>query len=171
MVPRDLGARHDRVLGLRSDRWTAVGWTRRSILNPSREDLIHIVTTYLRTAEASDLQAASAYLAPDAVLLFPGGVRYRDLADQYSSPMRRYRGITKALDRFDVDESEGVVVVHGTLQGENLQGVHFSGVRFIDRFEIIDGLIVRQYVWNDLAATGVLEAMTPDQLPGELRAA
>lgn len=140
-------------------------------MNPSREELIHRVTTYLRTAEARDLEAASAFLAPDAGLLFPGGVRYRDLADQYSSPMRRYRGITKTLDRFDVDEQEGVVAVHGTLEGENLHGVHFSGVRFIDRFEFVDGLIVRQYVWNDLATTGVLEATTTSELPAELRAA
>jgi len=126
--------------------------------------------SYLRTAEAGDLDAAGAYLAPDAVLLFPGGVRYRDLSDQYSSPMRRYRGVTKTLDRFDVDEAEAVVAVHGTLQGENLHGVHFKAVRFIDRFEFVDGLIARQYVWNDLAATGVLDATAQHELPEELRA-
>jgi hypothetical protein len=140
-------------------------------MNPSREELIRIVTTYLRTAEAGDLEAASSHLAEGAVLLFPGGVRYRDLEDQYSSPMRRYGRITKTLDRFDVDEQEGVVAVHGTLVGENLHGIHFRAVRFIDRFEFVDGLIVRQYVWNDLAATDVLEATTDSDIPEAYRVA
>lgn len=140
-------------------------------LNPPRAELIRIVETYLRTAEAGDLTEASAYLAAGAVLLFPGGVRYRDLADLYASPRRQYRAITKTLDRFDVDEADGVVAVHGTLRGENLHGVHFHSVRFIDRFEFVDGLITRQFVWNDLASTGVLTAATPGELPDGLRAA
>lgn len=140
-------------------------------MNPPRAELIRIVETYLRTAEAGDLTEASAYLAAGAVLLFPGGVRYRDLADLYASPRRQYRAITKTLDRFDVDEADGVVAVHGTLRGENLHGVHFHSVRFIDRFEFVDGLITRQFVWNDLASTGVLTAATPGELPDGLRAA
>lgn len=139
-------------------------------MEPSRERLIDIVTTYLRTAEAGDLDAASTHLAQGAVLLFPGGVRYRDLQDQYSSPLRRYRSVTKSLDRFDVDEREGVVAVHGTLMGENLHGVRFEGVRFIDRFEFMDGVIARQFVWNDLCATGVLDAKSAEDVPLEFRA-
>lgn len=139
-------------------------------MNPSRDELIATVTTYLRTAEADDLEGAGRFLADGAELLFPGGVRYRDLQDQYSSPHRRYRGVTKTLDRFDVDEVEGVVAVHGTLQGENLHGVHFKDVRFIDRFEFVDGRIVRQYVWNDLGATGVLDAVRVEDIPTEFRA-
>jgi len=138
-------------------------------MNPSRDELITRVTTYLRTAEAGDLEGASAYLAPDALLLFPGGVRYRDLQDQYSSSKRRYRGVTKRFDAFDVDESQGVVAVHGTLEGENLHGVHFKGVRFIDRLEFVDGRITRQFVWNDLAATGVLEVTSDADMPEEFR--
>jgi hypothetical protein len=138
-------------------------------MSQAREELIGIVTTYLRAAEAGDLEGASVHLVEGVELLFPGGIRYRDLDDQYSSPHRRYRGITKTLDRFDVDEAESVVAVHGTLQGENLHGVHFQGVRFIDRFEFLDRRIAKQAVWNDLAATGVLEATTPDQLRSEFR--
>lgn len=140
-------------------------------MNPSRDDLIERVTTYLRTAEAGDLPGASRFLAPGAELLFPGGVRYRDLDDQYSSPLRRYRSVTKSFDRFDVDEAQGVVAVHGTLRGENLHGVRFQGVRYIDRLEFVDGLIVRQFVWNDLGATGVLEATSVDDVPAAFRVA
>ena len=49
------------------------------------------------------------------------------------------------------------VVVTGTLHGENLAGVPFQGVRFIDRYIVRDGRIALQQVWNDLAESGVLE--------------
>jgi len=39
----------------------------------------------------------------------------------------------------------------GTLEGVWLDGRAFSGVRFIDRFEVAEGRIRRQDVWNDLA--------------------
>jgi hypothetical protein len=42
------------------------------------------------------------------------------------------------------------------LYGENLQGVAFEGIRYVDVFVIKNGLIIEQRVWNDLAETGVL---------------
>jgi hypothetical protein len=44
-----------------------------------------------------------------------------------------------------------VVYCFGTLYGEWSDGTPFSGVRFIDRFTIKDGLLTDQRVWNDLA--------------------
>ncbi|MDO7593790.1 MAG: hypothetical protein MUQ90_00250, partial [Burkholderiaceae bacterium] len=43
-----------------------------------------------------------------------------------------------------------VVYARGTLSGNWLDGEPFSGIRFIDRFEVVDGLLVRQDVWNDI---------------------
>jgi len=43
-----------------------------------------------------------------------------------------------------------VVFCTGTLHGEWLDGSTFEGIRFVDRFEIADGLLQRQDVWNDL---------------------
>jgi hypothetical protein len=43
-----------------------------------------------------------------------------------------------------------VVYCSGTLEGVWLDGSAFSGIRFIDRFEVAGGRIVRQDVWNDL---------------------
>jgi hypothetical protein len=39
----------------------------------------------------------------------------------------------------------------GTLHGVWLDGTPFEGIRFIDRFELADGRIQRQDVWNDMA--------------------
>jgi len=50
-----------------------------------------------------------------------------------------------------------VVVVTGTLCGENLKGVPFQGVRYIDRLVVRDERIVLQQIWNDRVDPGVLE--------------
>ncbi len=44
-----------------------------------------------------------------------------------------------------------MVYCTGTLEGQWLDGSAFAGIRFIDRFEVEAGRIVRQDVWNDLA--------------------
>ena len=71
----------------------------------------------------------------------------------------RYRRVSKTIHAIDLchDSSHGtslicdVVVCHGELVVEWLDGSASTGVRFIDRFELTDGLIARQDVWNDLA--------------------
>ena len=120
-----------------------------------------IVRSYLRLMEARDLEAASAYLADDVTIVFPGGRAFRSLAEQVASSAGRFRGVTKTFERFDTipsvdpDDSD-IVYVFGTLEGEALDGAPFSGVRYIDRFELRRGTIVDQRVWNDLAESGVL---------------
>ncbi len=48
-------------------------------------------------------------------------------------------------------DSGAVVYCYGTLNGEWPDGTQFSGIRFIDRFVVKDGLLEDQRVWNDLA--------------------
>jgi hypothetical protein len=121
-------------------------------------DPADIVRTYLRLMEARDLEAASAYLADELTIVFPGGRTFTSLAEQVASSAGRFRGVTKTFERVDVASAPGrdVVYVFGTLGGEALDGSTFEGIRFIDRFVLEDGLIVSQMVWNDLAESGVL---------------
>ena len=65
----------------------------------------------------------------------------------------RYRNVAKIYDRFDASWADDGAIVYcfGTLYGHWLDGVAFEGIRFIDRFEVTDGMISRQDVWNDLA--------------------
>jgi hypothetical protein len=51
-----------------------------------------------------------------------------------------------------------VVYVSGHLSGVFHNGDTFEGIRFIDRFEVVDGKIERQDVWNDLAAYKMIHA-------------
>ena len=68
----------------------------------------------------------------------------------------RYRFVRKTYEGFDVMRRSGaqsLVYCRGTLSGEWPDGAAFDGIRFIDRFEVEDGKIVRQDVWNDIAET------------------
>ena len=42
------------------------------------------------------------------------------------------------------------VFCFGTLSGSWLDGTGFSGIRFVDRFELEGETIVSQMVWNDI---------------------
>src|SRR6056297_2944660 len=111
-----------------------------------------IVVDFLKALEARDLPKAQSFLAPDAAMTFPGGARFTRLDDLIAWAKPRYRFVTKTVDRIDVAGSDEGPVVYcfGTLAGEWPDGTAFSGIRYIDRFLLQDGLIREQDVWNDM---------------------
>lgn len=123
---------------------------------------IETVTSYLRLVEERRLDDATRYLASGITLTFPGGRTFSNLADQVASSATRFRTVRKVHERFDAVEVDGSIIVYslGTLEGEGLDGRRFSGVRYIDRFDVRDGLIVDQRVWNDLAEMKVIGGTT-----------
>jgi len=112
-----------------------------------------LVLGFLDAMQRRDLNAAQRFLAPDFSMCFPGGVRMSRLEELVERARGRYRAVAK--DYETVDEcwtgSGTVVYCFGTLRGTWNDGRSFSGIRFIDRFEVVDGSIRRQDVWNDLA--------------------
>ena len=122
-------------------------------------EAINLVRNFLDTMEHRDLEGARSYLDPRFTMIFPGNVVMRQLEELVEWSKPRYRSVAKSYEHFDVasDADTGLVVyAFGTLAGERLDGTQFSGIRFIDRFEIGLGaggipLIVDQKVWNDLA--------------------
>ena len=123
------------------------------------QEVIEFVKRFLRTMEERDLESAQAMMAPGAEITFPGGKKFSSQEEMVLGGRDRYRWIKKTFDRVDVQKTGDthIVYVMGTLYGANKHGVDFSGVRYIDRFEIRKDLIQRQDVWNDLAESGVLE--------------
>lgn len=118
-----------------------------------------LVEEYLILCERRDLAAASRLLAPQASIVFPGGVRYRTLAEMAAGAATRYRGLRKRRQPplvADLADGATLVVSQGTLEGEALDGTPFSGVRYVDVFIVRDGLICEQHVYNDLAEAGVV---------------
>jgi hypothetical protein len=84
---------------------------------------------------------------------FPGSAVLHRLEEMLEFSRGRYTDIVKSYEKFDVSWTDDGAVVYcvGTLHGHWLDGSTFDGIRFIDRFEVRDGLITRQDVWNDLA--------------------
>jgi len=117
-----------------------------------------LVKRFLRAMENRDLAAADTMIAKDAKIIFPGGKAFKSQQDMVAAARGRYQWIKKEFEQIDtavLSQGRVVVYVMGTLYGINNFGVDFAGVRYIDRFEVEEGLIVSQQVWNDLAESGV----------------
>lgn len=113
-----------------------------------------LVRRFLEAMQARDLVAARACLHPEFRMTFPGDMGMTTLEELIAWSAPRYRGVAKRFEAFDVSEGpdgRAVVHTHGTLHGTWLDGTPFEGIRFIDRFELEGGRIVRQQVWNDMA--------------------
>ena len=107
-----------------------------------------IVHAYLAAMEARDLATARGFLGDGFHMTFPGGIRLTTLEDLVAWSRPRYRFVKKTYDQFDALDS--LVYCFGTLHGEWPDGTPIQGIRFIDRFELSGGRIVRQDVWNDM---------------------
>lgn len=116
-------------------------------------DAAALVGDYLAAMEARDLDKAGSCLAQGFVMTFPGSGELTSLSQLVEWARGRYRYVEKTITATDVAYSidTTVVTTHGTLAGQWPDGTPFSDVRFIDRFEVQDGHLVRQDVWNDLA--------------------
>lgn len=112
-----------------------------------------LVRAFLQAMEARDLERARGILAPCFEMVFPGGVRPASLEELVAGSALRYRRVGKRIERLDeCFAADGTVVyVHGVLHGQWPDGTDFDGIRFIDRFLVVDGRLARQEVWNDLA--------------------
>ncbi len=94
--------------------------------------------------------------ADDAVITLPGATfEGPDAADEFLAHLApRYEWAAKEFDRWIETDTE--VVSIGTLYGVDSAGEEFSGVRYVDVYEVADGLIQRVDIWNDLAVDGVV---------------
>lgn len=112
-----------------------------------------VVRSFLEAMEARDMPRAESLLDEDFTMSFPGSVEMTRLDELVAWAGERYRFVRKRIAAFDTcDEGDhATVVCHGELDGEWPDGTPFAGVRFIDRFELRRGRILRQQVWNDLA--------------------
>lgn len=122
---------------------------------PARPDPVAIVKDYLAAMEAREIERAKSHLAPDFAMIFPATEPMHTLEELIAWAKPRYKFVRKTYDGYDLsqDGERTVVYCRGTLYGEWPDGSPFSGIRFIDRFEIIGGKISRQDVWNDIAET------------------
>ena len=136
---------------------TAVGRGRFTVTET--HELISRTETYLRVTAERRLDDSRAFVANDVEFVFPTGV-YHSLPEVFAAGEQRYRWIRKKHETWDVagkEDGTSVVVSAGTLFGENIHGSRFAGIRYLDRITYRGDRIIRQEVWNDLAASGVLD--------------
>lgn len=126
-------------------------------------DAAIVVRRYLDAMETRDLATARALLGKDFRMTFPGGRVMTGLEELVAWSRERYRFVRKTYTGFETlaGAAHAVVYCFGTLAGAWPGGGSFSGVRFIDRFEVLEGRIIRQDVWNDLAEHAVETPGTP----------
>ena len=115
-----------------------------------------IVHGFLSAMERRDLATAEAMLGEGFVMHFPGSGPMTALQEMVGFSAPRYQSVTKTYEGFDAMQGAGdaaIVYCRGTLSGKWPDGSPFAGIRFIDRFEVVQGRITRQDVWNDIAST------------------
>jgi limonene-1,2-epoxide hydrolase len=114
---------------------------------------VELVREFMDALVRRDLAAASTHLAPGFELLVSGNHRFRTLAEFAAFSRQRNGAIRKSVEAIEACESATGIAVfaHGTMSGEWLDGSAFSGVRFIDRFHVVDGRIASMQVWSDMA--------------------
>lgn len=121
-------------------------------------DAAAMIDKFLQLNEDRKIDEVQAMMSPDCVIEFPGGNRFKSIADMVENAKGRYNWVKKHRDRYfvGVNGNQTTVTSLGTLYGENLDGVAFDGIRYVDVFIIENGLIIEQRVWNDFGETGVL---------------
>jgi hypothetical protein len=120
---------------------------------------------FLQLCEDRQLDVAQLCMRPDVTLFWPGGARYSSLQEMVAGAAGRYRWVKKHRDHYAVGtDTQGrtVVTSRGRLFGENLHGVPFEDIRYVDVFVLEDGLIVEQHVWNDFPLSDVLTRTAAD---------
>ncbi len=118
-----------------------------------------VVNEFLRLIMLPDPVAASRYTAKDMDIVFTGKRAMREPADTTRFNASRYKWVKKRIERTDVvvptpqeaERGETVVYSLGTLYGEWPDGTPFEGNRYVDRYVVRQGLIVKMDVWNDSA--------------------
>lgn len=122
------------------------------------QELIDKADRFLILCEQRELDEASRYLAPEAVLTFPGGVKFHSLDEMVEAAAGRYQKLTKNRQDylFGMRPADGLSVVTslGTFSGIANDGRAFNDIRYVDMFVFRDGLICEQNVFNDLAERG-----------------
>ncbi len=112
-----------------------------------------IVYDYLEASMAPDPDLAATFVSEDVVITFTGGRIYDHPSGPTAFNAKRYKWVKKDMQQFDVATGDQGTVVYstGTLYGEWPDGTPFEGNRYVDRFVVRDGKIVKMDVWNDSA--------------------
>ena len=114
-----------------------------------------IVDEFLRVIMIPDPDGARRFVSPELRIRFTGNRAMSDPAECTAFNRSRYKWVKKRFEATETVEGatpgHAIVYNRGTLYGEWLDGTAFEGNRYVDRYEVRGGLIVKMDVWNDSA--------------------
>ncbi len=112
-----------------------------------------IVHDYLEASMRPDPELAATYMAKNVVITFTGGRVFHHPTGPADFNAMRYAWVKKDMRQFDVAHGQEGTIVYSTgyLYGEWPDGTLFEGNRYVDRFVVKAGKIVKMDVWNDSA--------------------
>ncbi|WP_441252146.1 nuclear transport factor 2 family protein [Tardiphaga sp. 71_E8_N1_1] len=112
-----------------------------------------LVERFLVASMVPDPETAGTFMSADVAITFTGGRKFKHPRDATAFNAMRYKWVKKKMERTDVSPGNGETIVYntGTLFGEWHDGTPFEGNRYVDRFVVRGGKIVKMDVWNDSA--------------------
>jgi hypothetical protein len=112
-----------------------------------------LVEQFLVASMVPDPETAGTFMSADVAITFTGGRKFKHPRDATAFNAMRYKWVKKKMERTDVSPGNGETIVYntGTLYGEWHDGTAFEGNRYVDRFVVRGGKIVKMDVWNDSA--------------------
>lgn len=118
---------------------------------PDPDAVRTMILEFLDAQMAGRFDTVAHHVSPDCEIVFSGGRRFASAADITTFNAKRYAWVRKRMERTDVCVNGQVAVVYslGALYGAWPDGTEFDDNRYIDRFEIREGVITRWEVWND----------------------
>lgn len=124
----------------------------------TREPRATVEEFFDRMADDDRRGTVDDLFSPEATITLPGAAfEGSDAPAEFLAFLEpRYGWAAKEFDRWIASGSH--VVSLGTLYGVDTDGERFEDVRYVDVYEVRDGLIRRLDVFNDLAVAGVVES-------------
>ncbi|MDI1245984.1 MAG: nuclear transport factor 2 family protein [Rhodoferax sp.] len=109
-----------------------------------------------------DPAGARAFVATGLEIHFTGDRLMHDPSECSAFNASRYKWVKKRFERTDVasgaNQMEAIVYNTGTLYGAWPDGAPFEGNRYVDRYVVSQGKIIKMEVWNDSAERMLLRA-------------
>ena len=115
---------------------------------------VEIVKSFLEASMAPDPDRAASLMSENVSITFTGKRVMPTVHGVTAFNAARYQWVKKQPGEFDwLEKQPGHIVVYctGFLYGVWPDGRSFSGNRYLDRYEVVNGKIIKMDVWNDSA--------------------
>lgn len=113
-----------------------------------------LVRDYIRAMETDNIETVARLSNDGAGLEYPGGVTFNSLESLLKWSKTRHKGIRHAISEVrvvEIDETQAIVYVDGTLHGTWNDGSKFEGIGFIYRFRVSNNRVAHTRLWSDVA--------------------